>query len=351
MKKLILLFVAAGAGFSAMAQVRGGDNFFAQKYTVDLDFPVGVLLQSPTSSFPLNYTNVAYSNVDKVKMNAGISYGYDVEVGYFLGLQGKFGIGAGYQSMMQTSTVELGNFRVDYQSQDQKGHVFRQILSSVNPIKETLTINNSNIPVVLKYKKRFTTKIGLFIDAGILYNIQETNKWKSDATFNYEAAYKFTGNKSGAPTLYDNALNPGDADWLITAAMYGRTVTQGFMSVNGVFDSLRKSGYNVALGVKPTSPSGTINYTTGSIGFTFRPAISVRLKPRLHLKIGAFVNYQTFKNNTTGGYVLVDNMGTKYSSLLNTVSSTTATTMGLNLGLRYFFGIPKDKQFDGKYDE
>jgi len=351
MKKLILLFVAAGAGFTAMSQVRGGDNFFAQKYVVDLDFPVGALLQSPTTSFPLNYNNVAYHNIDNVKMSTGFTYGADLEFGYFFGTMGKFGIGAGIQYMMSTSNAQLANFRVDYQSMDGNGNVFRQIVSSVNPIKEKLTSTSMNIPVVLKYKKRFTTKIGLSVDAGILYNVQMDNKWKTDATFDYEAAYMFTNNKSGQPTLYDNASAPGTNDWLITKLMYQDHTTAGFQTVPGIFDSLRKRGYNVALGVKPGNNSGTVSYTTGSIGFTVRPAINVRLLPRMHLKIGAFYSYQSFNNKTADGYRLVDNMGTTYNTLLKTVSTSVNTSMGITLGLRYFIGVPTDKQFDGKYDE
>ncbi len=348
MKKLILLFVAAGAGFSAIAQVRGGDNFFAQKYVVDLDIPVGVLLQTPISSIPANYNNVAYQNIDKLKMGTGMSYGADLEFGYFIGLQNKIGIGAGIMYLSQTSTAQLDNFRVDYQSTDAKGNVFRQIVSSTGGIKETLNSTSINIPVVLKYKKRFTTRIGLSVDAGILYNIQMDNKWKTDATFDYEAAYKFSDNKSGAPTLYDNAATPGNNDWLITKAMYTRTISEG--TVPGVFDSLRSRGYNVALGVKPGNNSGTVSYTTGSIGFILRPAVNVRLTKRMHLKLGAFYTYQSFNNKTVNNN-LIDNMGTKYNSLLNTVSTSVNSTMGINIGLRYFIGIPTDKQFDGKYDE
>jgi len=352
MKKIILLLVAAGAGFSAMAQVRGGDNFFAQKYVIDLDFPVGVLLQTPTSSMPLNYYNVAYSNVDKLKMGAGMSYGADLEFGYFFGLMNKFGIGAGIQYLQQNSTAQLGNFRVDYQAADSRGDVDRQILSSTGAIKETLTSTSINIPVVLKYKKRFTTRIGLSVDAGILYNLQMDNKWKTDAQFNYEAAYMFTpGSNSGVPTVYDNShtATVNQSDWLITQAMYQLHETEG--TPKSYFDSLHSRGVNVALGVKPNNTSGTVSYTTGSIGFIFRPAVNVRLTKRMHLKVGAYYTYQSFNNKTTDGYKLIDKMGTTYSTLLNTVSTSVNSSMGVNIGLRYFIGTPTDKQFDGKYDE
>jgi hypothetical protein len=122
-------------------------------------------------------------------------------------------------------------------------------------------------------------------------------------------------------------------------------------TVEGIFDSLRSRGRNVALGVKPTSNSGTINYTTGSIGFVFRPALNIRATQRVHLTVGAYVAYQSFNNKTVDNYRLIDNMGAKYSTLLNTVSNVTSTTMSINLGVRYFIGTPKDSDYDGKYDE
>ncbi len=350
MKKLILLFVAAGAGFSAMAQVRGGDNFYAQKYVVDLNFPVGVLTQTPTSSIGVNYPNVAVSNIGTLKMGAGASFGVDAEFGYFIGKKRCFGIGTGFSYQMANADATLDNFHVEYQASDKKDNVYRQVVSSTGTIKEKLTITSMNIPVVLKYKKRFTTRLGFTMDAGILYNLQFQNKWKSDATFDYEAIYQFAKNSIGSQvTVYDNAVVPDSHDWLITKAMYTRTISEG--TVPGVFDSLQKRGYNVALGVKPNNASGTISYTTGSVGFILRPAFNVRVTNRLHLNLGAYVSYQSFKNKTVDNYRMVDNMGKTYSSLLNTVSATTATTLGLNIGVRYFIGLPTDKDFDGKFDE
>ncbi len=350
MKKIILLFIAAGAGFSAMAQVRGGDNFYAQKYVVDLNFPVGVLMQTPTYKFDANYTNVANQSIGTLKMGAGASYGVDAQFGYFIGKRRCFGIGTGISYTMMNADATLGNFHVEYQDKDAKDNIFWQVVSSTQPVKEKLTITSINIPVVLKYKKRFTTKLGFTMDAGILYNIQYDNKWKTDGTFDYEAIYKFAKNSVGSQvTVYDGAAAPDAKDWLITKAMYERTISVG--TIPGIFDSLRTRGYDVALGVHPANNSGKISYTTGSIGFIVRPAINIRIKKRVHLNLGAYYSYQSFNNKTVDNYKLIDKMGSSYSSLLNTVSTTVASNMGINVGLRYFIGMPKDKDFDGKFDE
>ncbi len=349
MKKLILLFVAAGAGFTAMAQVRGGDNFYAQKCVIDLNFPIGVLMQSPTNTMDANFLNAINTNFGKIKMSTGTSYGVDANFGYFVGHRRRFGIGAGIMYQSQSSNATIDNYHVEYQATDSKDNIYRQLVTATHPIKEELTITNINIPVVLKFKQRLNTRIGISVDAGILYNVQIQNKWKTDAEFNYEAIYQFSRNASGQTvTVYDNASVPNVNDWLITKDQYTKHNSIG--TIPGVFDSLRARGYNVALGVKPTTKSGTVNYTTGSIGFILRPTVNVRMTNRIHLNLGAYATYQTFKNTTASNYRLVDNMGTTYSSMLNTVSSTDNMSFGLNLGVRYFLGTPKDAQFDGKFD-
>ena len=352
MKKIILLLVAAGAGVSAMAQVRGGDNFYAQKYVLDLNLPVGMVMQSPTSTFNMNYLNVATSSVDKIKMGAGPSYGADAQFGYFVGARRRFGIGTGVQYLMQSSNVTLGNFHVEYESKDGRGYTFRQVVTATHAVKEELKITNINIPIMLKFKQRFTTKLGFTMDAGILYNVQMSNSWKTDAEFNYEGIYQFKKDALGADVpVYDKGAVPGDQDWLITQEMYERTHSAN--TTKYYFDELRSRGYNVALGVKPINNTGTVSYKTGSIGFMARPAINVRVAKRAHLNLGAYFSYQTFENNSAdvNSFKLIDDMGKKYSSMLNTVTTTSAMNMGLNVGIRYFLGEPKDKDFDGLYDE
>jgi hypothetical protein len=311
---------------------------------------VGVVLQKPTYQFDANYTNVAVKQMGNLKMSSGLSYGIDAQVGYFIGKRRRFGIGTGITYMMQSSDVTIGNFRVEYQDNDSKNNVYRQVVTSTTAVTEKLEMTTINIPVTLKFKQRFSTRIGFTMDAGILYNVSMSNKWSTDAQFNYEAIYQFARDASGKTiTVYDNLPTPDSHDWLLTKEMYTRTLSKG--TVEDVFDSLHSRGYNVALNVKAKDRSGTLSYTTGSIGFVLRPAVNVRLTKRIHANVGAYMSYQTFENSTASNYRLIDNMGTSYSSMLNTVSSNTVTTIGLNLGLRYFFGTPKDSDFDGMFDE
>jgi len=350
MKKIILLFVAANAAISAFGQIRGGDNFYAQKWVIDLNLPVGVAMQSPTvdsKSMPA-YTNAMNASSGTLKMNAGASYGVDVQGGYFIGNGGHWGIGTGVMYQSSTGDVTLDKFHIEYQDNDSKGHTYRQLVTSTAPIKESLTMTTMNVPVFLKYKKRFSTRIGFTADAGILYNVQRTNNWSTNAAFDYEAIYAFVPGSKGSQTYYDNAATPSIYDWLITKDQYQKH-TSGTVAHD--FDSLRAQGYNVGLNIKPTNSSGTVTYKTGSIGFMFRPAITIRLLDRLHMSVGAYYSYQSFDNKTVTNYKLIDRMGTDYTSLLSTVKTTVAQSSGINIGFRYFIGTPKDSQFDGKFDE
>jgi hypothetical protein len=355
MKKIILLSVAACAGFSAIAQIRGGDNYYAQRYLVDLNFPVGLVMQTPTNSINTdNYSRPLNVDIPKLKMGTGISYGVEAQFGYFIGKKRRFGIGTGISYLKQRSDATLGNYHIEYADFDNKRNIYRQVIQSTNnsQVREKLDMTCINIPVVLKFKQRFSTKIGFTMDAGILYNLQRSNKWTTEAKFDYEAIYQFAKDAvTGATiTVYDDQSVPSKYDYLATRAMYERTHSIG--TVESIFDSLRNvQGYNVALNATPTDKSGTISYKTGSIGFIIRPAINVRIQDRLHANLGAYFSYQSFNNNTVTDYKLTQNLATKYSTLLNTVSSVTNTSMGISVGFRYFIGEAKDSDFDGMYDE
>ena len=351
MKKIVLLMVAAGAGFSAMAQVRGGDNFYASKWVIDLNVPVGVLMQSPTTKMDINYAEAVNARHSDIKMGTGKSNGADLGFGYFVGKKREFGIGAGIQYLSQAGDATMDNFHVEYRDNDSKGNVYRQLLTATHAIKEEMTITSINIPVVLKYKHRFNTRVGIAVDAGIVYNVSIQNKWKSDAEFNYEAIYQLAKDANGdVKSVYDNQPVYSDKDILYTVAAYTRTNSVG--TIPEVFDALRAQGKPVELKVKPTNNSGTVNYTSGSIGFIFRPTVTYRLANRIHLNVGIMATYQSFQNKTDGSnYLLMDSYTSrKYTSMLNTVSASNNLTLGLNLGVRYFLGTPKDAQFDGKFD-
>ncbi len=349
-KKIILLLSIICIVNRSNAQLRGGDNYYVQKWMVDINFPVGMSSQNLSYNFKPNYNDIAFKNISSLEFKNKIFYGIDIQGGYFIGRWRRFGIGTGLNYTTQICEAQLDKFRVDYKDYDWKKDVYRQVISAPNSVKENIKQNIINIPITLKYKQRFSTKIGITADLGILYNLSMSNKWSTDSKFNYEAIYQFTKDATGKYiAVYDYGTTPDIHDWLLTKEMYNRTISKG--TVEQYFDSLNAYGYNVGLNLKARNKDGIINYNSGSIGFIFRPAVNLRIRKRFHANLGLYFSYQSFKKNALSNYKIIDKLGTEYTSMIKTISTNTITSIGINIGIRYFFCIPKDEDFDGYFDE
>jgi len=312
-----------------------------KRWVFDLNVLGGPLTRNMTiANTSGNYTNgIAGNNTGKLTFKDGMSYGADAQLGYFFGKKGHFGIGAGISYFYQTGTLLLEDFMVQYQSTAANGDVFRQMITA-NPdeIEEDIHVHNVNIPLLLKYKNRFSRRFGFTADAGILYNLQMRHEYETNASFDYEAVYQFTGPGNGRPTVYDNGVTPANTDYLITRANYQNHHSDG--NVGAYFNSQYQQGYNVGLGVKPNHTSGTVDYLDGSVGFLFRPCLNYFLSDWCALNIGGYYLYQPYNNSVPSGYRLTDKVG-DYNSSLNSVSSGNSQSYGGNLGVRFFFGNKK----------
>ncbi len=354
MKKIFFLLIAANGALSAFAQTTDTPKHhrvwfkpdsMLTRWVVDVNAVGGLLTRNMTvDNTTGNYTNGINNNTGELKFSNGYSFGGDLQIGYFFGRKAHFGIGTGIQYLYQQGDLTLNNFMVQYQSNDNNGTIFRQVITANDKITEKITVSNINIPLLLKYKKRFTQRIGFTADAGIVYNLQEKNTYKTNASFDYEAIYKYTNPPSGDPALYDNAVNPGPTDFLVTKA--GFTAHDNVNDVNAFFNQQAQKGENVGLGVKPDTKKGSVSYLTGSVGFLIRPAVNVFLSDNVALNLGLYYQYQPFNNNIPSGYRLTDKVGS-YNSALKTVSASTDQSYGVNVGLRFFFGKQKDSDHDG----
>jgi outer membrane protein OmpA-like peptidoglycan-associated protein len=355
MKKLFFLLIAAGATLSAIAQTATTDtnthmvpqpkkaftsDGHLPAWVIDVNGLGGVLTQDLKATNTLgNYNNVITSvsnNGGELKFDNGRSFGFDAQVGYFFGRSRRFGIGAGFMYLYQQGDLTMSDkFHVEYQSTDANGDVFRQVVSSQYPIKETQKITNINIPVLLKYKVRFSKVLGFTADAGALVNLQTRSSYQTNASFNYEAIYQRIPNGDGSVTsVYDNspAYSQNDQVFLINKYVpTNQTVEQYFNA------TLPAKGYNTGIGVKPGNNSGSFDYTMGSIGFIVRPQLSFYLSDMVALNVGGYYLYQPEMNTVKGSYQLTNKVG-DYSSVLNTVNSGHSQSYGGNVGLRFYFG-------------
>jgi len=351
MKKLFFLLIAFGGAWSAIAQGPSSQSTDGHKrkfapdsvlshWVVDINLLGGFLTQNITTANTLgNYNNsiASVSNIGTVKFTNGMSYGFDAQLAYFFGKKNNFGIGVGFNYLAQQGDATLDNFHVEYQSTDIHGNTFRQLITANGPIDEKMTITNMNIPLLLKYKHRFTKRIGIMADAGALFNLQIKNSYSSNAAFDYEAIYRFTGSGDNVTAVYDNSPTPATSgDIYYTKAEHtnknpNQSLADYFNQTHNVL------GYNVGLGVKPNNNSGSVSYATGSVGLLIRPAVNYYLSDVVALNLGLYYIYQPFNNTVNNNYKLTDKLG-DYNSFLNSSTSTNSQSYGLNIGLRIYIG-------------
>ena len=345
MRRLLFLLISAGA-LSATAQTTGNmpakmscshDDGHLPKWVVDLNVLGGALNQKLTiANSTGNYLNGVNVNQGTLKHAIGSSVGFDLQGGYFFGKKGHWGVGTGIMYLAQAATVQLDNFHAEFQAVDADGNIYRRVVSPNQPVQEKLKISNFNIPLLLKYKNRFSEQWGFTADVGLLLNFQMKNKYTSNASFDYEAIYKYSANPGGVPTVYDNAPTPGTTDFLITRAAFLATDQNG--DVNAFFTQQAGLRRDVGLSVKPTSKTGAVSYKAGGSGGIFlQPSLNYFLSDNVALNLGVYYLYQAPKHNAESGYALTKNMG-DYSSVLNNVTKVQSQSYGLNVGLRVFLG-------------
>jgi outer membrane protein OmpA-like peptidoglycan-associated protein len=356
MKKIILAFLAIAGTLQVGAQNINPENDNAQAvaphkkiihpdtqlspWCIDMNTTLGALWQNISAPNPgSNYLNALNKSASNIRFTEGRSRGIDVEVGYFFGHKKTYGIGIGLMYMYQEGNVTMDNFHVEYQSTDNFNNTYRQVLTSNGRVKESLGTSNLNIPILFKYKRRLSNRVGFTSDIGLLINILEKNNYSTNSSFDYEAIYKYTTASDGKVVpVYDNSPVPGSSDLLITKSQYA--ATHPGSSVNDYFNSLRKDGYNVGLAVAPTNDKGSVSYNAPSAGILVRPAIAIYLTDNLALNLGAYYLHQEFNNDGVAGNRITDKVGS-YSPMLNSITHSSNNSLGVNVGLRYIFGKVK----------
>ncbi|MFI5196321.1 MAG: OmpA family protein [Chitinophagales bacterium] len=353
MKKIILTFITAVATFSLQAQNINpgeGDHIRANNdaatstcghtnslsgWCIDVNAMGGILNQQYIANSPVAaYTNPLNPNISNMQFNHGLSHGIEVQGGYFFGEKQNWGVGLGLMYLCQQGHVTMDNFHVEYASYDNFGNVFRQVVTANNQIKECLKISSFNVPIVLKYQTRCSEKVGFTADAGLLFNLHVQNNYKTNASFDYEAIYKYVGVDGSIATVYDDAATPASSDLLITKSQY--LSSQPYGNIQNYFNSLKNDGYNVGLAEKPANNKGSVSYMSGSVGFLIRPAVSLYLCHNTTLNVGVYYYYQNFNNTAASNYHITDKTG-EYSSMLNTVTNATNNSYGITVGVRYSF--------------
>lgn len=357
MKKIALLALATATALSVDAQQGIAKKNYTKdadlpRWVIDLNFLGGVMTQDVTTATSTSgYTNGLNLNTGKLDFSKGSSFGGDGQLGYFFGPNCHWGVGAGLMYLSQSGTFGLDNYHVEYQATDAKNNIYRQHITG-NNVEEQVKITNMNIPLMLKYKNRFSKRFGFTADAGPMFNIQMKNTTTLNGTFDYEAIRKWSEGGDGFPSgtqIYENSPVPSSENVEVITKEFYLSKNPG-ADVNALFNQHRANGEPVGLGVKPVNNKGDVNFTTGSVGFFVRPAISYYLSDHVALNLGLYYMYQSFNNNNTANYMLM-NTGMQYNSSLNNVTKDNVQSFGGSLGVRFLFGKPKDTDKDGIPDK
>ena len=333
-----LLFMAGGA-ITAVGQTPKksySKDKELSRWVIDVNILGGLSSQNfkATNSVP-NYLNAVNANAGDLKYANGLAYGADGQLGFFFGKKRHFGLGAGFMYLREQGDAILNNYHVEYQATDFKGSTFRQVITG-NDLREALAITNMNIPVMLKYKNRFSKHWGFTADLGALFNVQMKSAYTAHSNFDYEAIYRLVPNADGAPTgVYDNSPTPSRNDWMITKAEFLRNNPNGNMAA--YFNDKRALGYSVGLNEPTANGKGDVSYSKGSVGFMLQPSFNYFLSDHVALNIGGYYLMQPFKNTNSTNYHLTDGSG-NYSSMLNNVTTSVNQSYGINIGARFFLG-------------
>ncbi len=310
------------------------------RWVVDVNLMGGLLNQNiTTTNLAGNYSNALNTKIGEVKFDKGSSFGVEAQLGYFFDKKQHWGVGTGIMYMAQRGNISLDQFHVEYLSTDVFRNTFRQVLTS-NRINESLRMSSWNIPLVLKYQKKITNKVGFTADAGLLFNVGVKSNYTADASFDYEAIYKYTTTGNSSVAVFDNSPVPGSSDLLITKSRYLSDHSSG--DVQYYFNQLRSQGYNVGLGVQPKNTTGSVSYNGLSVGAIVRPAISISLCDNAALNLGVYYIYQDMQPSASGSYRITNKLG-EYSSLTNGVTEAKNHNYGVNVGVRFYFNRKKEE--------
>lgn len=355
MKRITFLSIAAATAISAGAQTSStapekGRKAFTpdsslSRWVFDLNLMGGIMTQDLTTGTAIGgYPDGVNINTGILGMKKGSTLGFNAQLGYFFGPKCHWGLGTGFLYFSHKGDLSLGNYHVEYRATDAQSRVYRQVIDGKD-VKERLSATNMNIPLLLKYKKRFSKTLGFTMDAGPMFNLQMKNKTENKSTFDYEAIYQFSGSSSnGTPTVYDNSPVPSTNSYLITKSGFLATNPNG--DVSAFFANNKEAGFPVALNQKPTNTKSEASYRSGSIGLLLQPSLSIYLSDNVALNLGLYYTYQAFKNDNKPNYVLMGTNGAYTSSIYN-VTTASVQSFGGNLGVRFLFGKPKDRDMDG----
>jgi len=332
MKQILLLLLSLGCACTGQSQYgysyRAGG---ARNLYLGFNFKLGAIdedvrRQSATGVYPMAVrSSLGTGNID---IDNGISSGFDFQIGYFFSDRSNWGLGTGLIFLRSTGNLTMDPFRVEFASTDERGDVFRQMISSNGTVRENIKTRNWGLPVLVKFRTDISDFIGFSIDAGAVFNLAMRTSYQAVNRFDYEAVYRFTGTGDNVSTVYDNAPTPQPDSWIITREQFERT--HPGQDAAAYFQLLRAQGYRVALD-QEVRGSGRRS-ANSSPGFLVQPSFNFKLGEGFRINVGGYYMRQSFKYGASQDDMQLTNEIGAYNTLLYHVRKRTHEYYGVNIG-------------------
>ncbi len=360
---------AAGAGTAVMTtsvvhKLKTNDQVLP-RWSIDLSYRFGWLDQTmETIDLKGAYgpNNLSSSKYVQPTFASGTGNGGDVQLSYFFNRKRTLGVGIGVQYMHYVGTTTMDTMYSDFQSTDNKGRTYRQIIRTNGPITEDVKINNLNVPVLLRFKHQFgrpekPSNFGITIDAGPVFGLYNQTEATASGRYSYEAVYKLSPT-GGAVSGFDAGIPPSTTtSFVMTEQAYNASHNNDGGAARWLDDLHRQNeGFNVGLNksIAPSQRTQTANYNDISFGAMAQLGLSYQLSYHVTFLVNGYFMYQSYTNSGSESYrptdLVVDEAGAAYASYRPLTSGTKKSdysSYGVNAGFRIFFGEKRDVDGDG----
>jgi len=271
------------------------------------------------------YTPIAErTQLGNMAYASGKNFNFSVAADYFFRKNLGISLGLGYSS--HSFDVAIDTFHVEYPSMEADSTRYRQLLSAGN-IEEQVQAQYIIVPLMLKYQKNISEKIGFYIHAGPLFSLLIDGKSDASTMIDYEAIYAY---ENGAFTYNKDDK---ETDWQITREA---TMTQGSNYVVDYFMERQAIGYNVGLDER-IEKTDTFEQKVGISG-NIRAGVLFKLTDNLSFLAGGDVLFGKIKNQADDNYRLTDKAG-EYSTMMSGTNDLQIFSYGLSIGVSYQLDI------------
>ncbi len=266
--------------------------------------------------------------------------GLNAHIAYYFG-KNKFNksvgisLGVGFSRYLEGAEYGLDGIKYVYKAIDSDGDAYHQILTFNTSAKEKITYNFLNLPLMLRYKKKFGS-LAAEVSLGPSFLITRVSS-KFVGTYNLEAIYEYKINNDKGDLEYSPIYEHDIHDWIIMKDTMNLFTGNG-NTPNGAdeIENLAAAGYNVGLNIEPKNKGESAGRKTRTaIAGNISLDLFYHVGPKVAVKVGGSFIYAKLKNkNADDGYqTFSKNKDDEFSSLLNSSVNANYTAYGFNIGL------------------